>query len=70
MLALKRHNLAKVVKPKDGRFTTMPGKTYLRFGGSVDVLDNVLLQDVVGHAERLAIWIEVLLLQVVTIVTV
>ena len=34
------------------------------------MLDNVLLQDVVGHAKRLALWIEVFLLQVVTIVTV
>jgi hypothetical protein len=48
----------------------MPGKVDHRTGGSVDVLDNVLLQDVVGHAKRLALWVEVLLLQVVTIVTV
>jgi hypothetical protein len=34
------------------------------------VLDNVLLQDIVGHAKRLALRIEVFLLQVVTIVTV
>ncbi len=70
MLALQRHNLAKVVQPQDGRFPTMPGKVDHRTGGSVDVLDNVLLQDVVGHAKRLALWIEVFLLQVVTIVTV
>jgi len=69
MLALQRHNLAKVVQPQDGRFHTMPGKAYHRTGGSVDVLDNVLLQDAVGHAKRLALWIEVFLLQVVTIVT-
>ena len=48
----------------------MPGKIDHRTGRSVDVLDNVLLQDVVGHAKRLALWIEVFLLQVVTIVTV
>ncbi len=70
MLALKRYNLAKIVQPKDGWFTTMPGKADYRIGGSVDVLDNVLLQDVVGHAKRLAIRIKVFLLQVVTIVTV
>jgi hypothetical protein len=33
------------------------------------MLDNVFLQDVIGHAERLALWIEVFLFQVVTIVT-
>jgi hypothetical protein len=48
----------------------MPGKVDYRTGGSVDVLDNVLLQDGVGHAKRLALWIEVFFLQVVTIVTV
>jgi len=48
----------------------MPGKIDHRTGGSVDVLDNVLLQDGVGHAKGLALWIEVLLLQIVTIVTV
>jgi len=70
MLTLQRHNLAEVVQPQDGWFPTMPGKVDHRTGGSVDVLDNVLLQDVVGHAKRLALWIEVFLLQVVTIVTV
>ncbi len=70
MLALQRHNLAKVVQPQDGRLPTMPGKIDHRTRGSVDVLDNVLLQDGVGHAKRLALWIEVFLFQVVTIVTV
>ncbi len=70
MLALQRHNLAKVVQPQDGRLPTMPGKVDHRTGRSGDVLDNVFLQDVVGHAKRLALWIEVFLLQVVTIVTV
>jgi hypothetical protein len=70
MLALYLHNVAKVVQPQDGWFPTMPGKVNHRTGGSVDVLDNVLLQDRVGHAKRLALRIEVFLLQVVTIVTV
>ena len=34
------------------------------------MLDNVLLQDVVRHARRLALWIEVFFLQIVAIVTV
>jgi hypothetical protein len=33
------------------------------------VLDNKLLQDIVGHAKRLALGIEVFLIQVVTVVT-
>ena len=70
MLALQGHNLAKVVQPQDGRFPTMPGKVDHRPGGSIDVLNNVLLQDVVGHPKRLGLWKEVLFLQVVTIVTV
>ena len=70
VLTLQRHNIAKVVQPQDGRLPTMPGKVDHRTGGSVDVLDNVLLQDGVGHAKRLALWIEVFFLQVVTIVTV
>ena len=70
MLTLQRHNLAKIVQPQDGRLPTVPGKVDHRTGGSVDVLDNVVLQDGVGHAKRLALWIEVFLLQVVTIVTV
>ncbi|MBA7671030.1 hypothetical protein ES703_79181 [subsurface metagenome] len=48
----------------------MPGKADHWFGGSVDVLDNVLFQDVVGHAKRFALWIEMFLLQVVTVVAV
>ena len=69
MLALQRHNLAKVVQPQYGRFPAMPGKVDHRTGESVDVLDDVLLQDVVGHVKRFALWIEMFLLQVVTIVT-
>ena len=70
MVALHLHDVAKVVQPQEGRFPTMPGEVNHRTGGSVDVLDNVFLQNVVGHAKRLALRIEVFLLQVVTIVTV
>jgi hypothetical protein len=62
MLALQRHDLAKVVQPQDGRFPTMPGKVDHWTGGSIDVLDNVLLQDGVGHTKGFPFWIEVLLL--------
>jgi len=57
MLALQRHNLAKVAQAQDGRFPAMPGEPDHCFWGSVDMLDDVLLQDFVGHAERLALWI-------------
>jgi hypothetical protein len=48
----------------------MPGKTDHCLRISLDVLDYVLLQDVLRHAKRLALRIEIFLLQVVTIVTV
>jgi len=70
MLVLQRHDLAKVVQPQDDRFTSMPGKVDQRTGGGGNVLDNVFLQDGVGHTKRLAFWIEVFLVEVVTIVTV
>ena len=69
MLALQRRNLAEVVQPQYGRFPAMPGKVDHRTGERIDILDDVLLQDVVGHVKRLALWIEMFLLQVVTVVT-
>jgi len=48
----------------------MPGKPDHCLWGSVDMLDNVLLQNIVGHAKRLTLWIEIFLLQVVTVVAV
>jgi hypothetical protein len=48
----------------------MPGKVNHRTGGSVNMLDNVFLQDGVGHAKGLTLWIEMFFLQVITIVTV
>jgi hypothetical protein len=70
MLALHLHNLAKVVQSKNGWFPTMPGKVNCRTGGTVDVLDDVLLQERFRHAKRPALRVEMLCLQIVTIVTV
>jgi hypothetical protein len=70
MLALQGYNLAKVVQSKDSWLTSVPGKPDFSFWGGIDMLDNVLLQDVVGHAKRLALWIEMFLVQVVTVVAV
>jgi hypothetical protein len=44
MPALKRHNLAKVVQPQEGRLPAMPRKTDLRTGRGGDVLDDVFFQ--------------------------
>ncbi len=70
MLALQGYNLSKVVKAQDSWFPSMPGKPDHLFWGSIDMLDNVLLQDVVGHAKRLTLWIEVFLIKVITVVAV
>jgi hypothetical protein len=71
VLALQRHNPAKVVQSQHGWFTAMPRKADQRFGASVNVLDNILFQDVVGHPKRLAPWIELfLLIKVVAIVAI
>ncbi len=48
----------------------MLGKPDHCLWGSVDMLDVVLLQDLVGHAKRLALGIEMFLLQVVAVVAV
>ena len=69
MFALKGHDFAEVVETQEGRFPAVPGKVDLRTWRSFDVLDDVLLQDGVGHAKRLSRWIKEFFLQVVTIVT-
>jgi len=51
VLALQLDNLAKVVQPQNGRFTPVPGEVDHRTGGSLNVLDNVRLEDVVRHAK-------------------
>jgi hypothetical protein len=70
MLPLQGHNLPEVAEPQEDRLSTMPGKIDHRTGRSGDVLDDIFLQDGVGHPKRLALWIEVLLLEIVTVVTV
>lgn len=69
MLALESHNFTKGVQPKNGRLSTMPGKMDHRFGASLDVLDNVLFQNDIGHAERFPLWIEVFFFQIVAVFT-
>jgi hypothetical protein len=70
VLALKGHDLVKIVQPQQARFPTVPGKADGWIGASINVLDNVLFQDVVWHPKRFALWIQVHLFQIVTVVTV
>jgi hypothetical protein len=70
MFSLQLHDLFKVVLPQEQRLPAMPRKGNRLTGGGIYVLDNVLLEEVVGHAERLALGIEVLLFQIVAILTV
>jgi hypothetical protein len=66
---LKGHNLLKIIETQEGRLSTVPGKIDRRTGKGFDVLDNIFFQHGIGHAKSLLGGIEVLLLQVVTIVT-
>ena len=68
VLMLQGHKLTKIIQPQDARFPTMPGKADHRIGARVDVLDNVRLQDVVGHNKRRVLRIEALLVQIVAVV--
>jgi len=70
MLSLQRHNPAKVVQAQNGRLPAVPRKPDHCFRGSVDMLDDIVLQGFVGHLKRLALWIEVFLLQVVAVVAI
>ena len=53
VLALQLDNLAKIVQPEEGRFAAVPEEIDHRLRGDLDLLDDVLLQQVVGHAKRL-----------------
>jgi hypothetical protein len=69
MLALKGHNPAKVIDAQKGRLPTMPGKVDRWSGRGLDVLDDVPFQDILGHAELLTFWVEMLFFQVIAVVT-
>jgi len=70
ILALQRHNLAIVVQSQHGWFTAMPGKADQRFGACIDVLDDILFQNVIGHPKRADPWIELFLLKIIAIVAI
>jgi len=67
---LQLDDTAKVVQSQDCGFSSMPGKTDLRVWVNSEVLFDILLQEVLGHAERSAFWIELFLFQVVAVKTV
>jgi len=69
MLALKGHDLAKVIKTQKGRLPAVPGKVDRWSGRGLDVLDDVSFQDILGHAKRLTFWVEMLFFQVIAVVT-
>jgi hypothetical protein len=48
----------------------MPGKVDYRIRVSIDMLNDVLLQDVIWHAKGLALWVELFLLQIVAVLTI
>src|SRR5215510_3212517 len=70
VLALEFDDLAKIVQPEDGRLAAVPKEVDDCFGGNVDLLDDVLLQQVIGHAKRLGLRIEQFFLQVIAIMAV
>jgi hypothetical protein len=69
MFVLKGNDLAKVVKTQEGRLPSVPGKVNLLPGRSSDVLDDLPFQDILGHAELLTFWVEMLFFQVIAVVT-
>ncbi len=69
VLALQGHDFPEMIEPQDGRLSAMLGKPDRLVGGGLDMLDDVTLQEVSGHAEGSALRIKVFLLQIVTIAT-
>jgi hypothetical protein len=61
--------LRKKSSPQSRRFPTVPGKADRRVGSGLDVLDDVRLQEAVGHPKRLALRIEAFLAQIVAVAT-
>jgi hypothetical protein len=51
VLFLKLDDCPKIVEPEQGRLSAMPGEGNHGVFRSRDVLDNVFLQELFGHAE-------------------
>jgi len=67
MLPLKSNGFPVEIDAEDTRLSAVPGKTDDFTGGSPDVLEDILLKKVIGHAKYLGIWKEAFLPQIVTI---
>src|SRR5215831_4344614 len=61
MLALEFDNLVKIVQPENSRLTAVPKEIDHGLRGNLDLLDDVLLQQVIGHTKCLGLRIEQLL---------
>ena len=55
VLALELDDPAKIVQPENRRFAAVPGEKDLASRGNRDLLDDVILQQIVGHPKRLAL---------------
>ena len=51
MFALQGHDLAKIFQPQEGRFPAMPGKVDDGTRKSPDMLDDIFLEDILGHGD-------------------
>jgi hypothetical protein len=51
MLALQRHNLLKVIEFQNGRLRAIPGKIDHLTRESIDLLDNIPLQNAFRHTQ-------------------
>ena len=70
VFALEPGYLAEIVYPEHGRLAAVPEEIDRPFRGDCDLLADVLLQQIVGHAKRLAVRVEQVFVQVVTVVAI
>ena len=67
MFSLKLHDPAKKVRAENRRFAAVPGEIDFRLQSDPDLLDDIILQQVVGHPRRLGLRVQPLFLQVVAV---
>lgn len=70
VFALELGYLAEIVCPEDGQLAAVPEEIDRPFRGDCDLLPDVLLQQIVGHAEGPAVRVEQVLVQVVTVMAI
>ena len=67
VLFLYCNNFFEVVQPQNRRLTSVPGKADDRFGRSIKMLDDVSLENIVGHPKRRPLRVTFSRFQVITI---